>query len=121
MGGVVTHFFSRETSRKLAEIGCKSESGIFYDREERQPCFHFYDLLGGSETAIENCRKVLKDDGKCFECDELATHPNHEGFDICEVSCRFIEKYWGFRHALLDLPDDDKESYILRTLTSKGE
>lgn len=53
-------FFTKETSEKLAKLGCKSESNEFGWREDNdnEPAFAESDFLSTSEQAKENCRIV---------------------------------------------------------------
>lgn len=130
-------FFSKSLSQALQEEGCVSESDFYYilihggynpndgidyiddywmfaykphglGNVEFVRAFHPWDLCGGSE----NARKIVLDDGLCWHCDEAEEHSVHGD----EGGCYYISKPDYFRHKLIDLPEDEQEEYVWKTM-----
>lgn len=127
-------FFSRETSKPLQERGCVFSGDYWWidgnlvlcepgkgvlcnDVRSAQHAGHPYDLLGGNEQAMENCKKLWP--GNKEEYCSACWRP-HDHQSDCDMGCGndwTPSQY--HRHALLDLPDSEKEAYVIKTLEKK--
>ena len=110
--------FSLEDSKKLAEMGCKSESGWHYFPDlihELEPSYKsFYDFkivcafqpqidfLADTEQARRNCEILWKDEPAY--CDSCWRHHEHHG--DCDMGCGNNMIGWEFmRLKMLMSPD----------------
>lgn len=118
-------FFSLESSKKLAELGCVSKSNHFwsvfkeplcegdgasarfwpeYPFKAKTPAFTTPDFLSSEEYAIENCRKLWGDGDEAI--DEYGTLINLECRYDCGCNPILSGDILHFnRHAMLDAPD----------------
>ena len=112
-------FFSLESSKKLAEFGCLSNSDVLYHHsfggwslilrkdittQDDIVAFTPLDFLSSEEYAIENCRKLWGDGDEAI--DEYGTLINLECRYDCGCNPILSGDILHFnRHAMLDAPD----------------
>lgn len=109
-------FFSLEDSKKLAEMGCRSESKFIWvdsrlfpselireeDEHDIHQAFTAYDFLGDSEQARRNCEILWKDEPAY--CDSCWRHHEHNA--DCDMGCGNNMIGWEFmRLKMLMSPD----------------
>lgn len=113
-------YYSKKLCEQLLAIGCISESGEWWscDNDGRfayshckdcTPTFWPYDFCGPSKQCHKNAEIRWPHNGKCFSCGD-----NDEYIHNCDHA--YISLPDGRRHAMIDLPEEEQEAYMIRGL-----
>lgn len=128
-------FFSKQTSHKLATLGCVASNDYYYSMlsgndkpylkgelysHDDFDAFTIADFLSDAPYAIENCKKIWPSTKwHCIKCEREVDYTDSPCNDQQGHVFNQCLSYNYYRHKLLD--SSDQEAFLWAALGGKGE